>query len=747
MPGLFQESQAPEPHGSPGPVVRVAVNVNVWGQYDYLWGPQMPPPQRGMRVKVPFGPSGRTTWAFVTQIDPPVGNHKLKYVLQCVEETPQLDDQLWRLGLWIARYYLTPLGMVLAAMVPSAVGQREPRTRKIAYLRSQKADWPGKLGSKQRAVLDELLQARKQGVEGLSVEQLRDNSQAGADTISRLARRELIEIKTRKVTLEDLHEQIESDPFDLNEDQVRAFEELKPRLDGGFSATVLHGVTGSGKTEVYIRAIRKVIDQGKQAILLVPEIALATQTLARLLRRLPRVAVLHSGLTDAERDFHWRQIRQGNASVVVGPRSAVFAPTPKLGLIIVDEEHEGSYKQDTAPRYHGRDVAVMRASLAKAPVLLGSATPSMETWRNVQAGRYDCLKLARRVRSLPMPKLEVVSLRGEMERGKIELIGRTMTQRIAHTLEKGQQAILLMNRRGYASYVFCPSCEWTLACEDCTRTMVFHQATQLAMCHYCNRTASLPDACPACGGKILLFGMGIQRIEGELARKFPMARSARMDSDTMTTPGQFQKVFEDFGSGEIDILLGTQMVAKGLDFPKVTLVGVLSADTSLAIPDFRASERTFQLTVQVAGRAGRGDAPGNVIVQTLHPQEPSIRFAIEHDYEGFAAWELPAREEVGLPPCKRMIRFVARHRDGNKAQEGAAELSARLRTILSGQNVDIWGPQPAGVLKIRGQFRFQVLLLEAEAGVVQSRLYPQFARLLRGISAEILADVDPMALI
>ncbi len=747
MARLFDDPSAPVQPGPERIRVRVAVNVNVWGAYDYLWPRQSPAPQPGMRVSVPFGPSGRRTTGFVTEVNPSESGHKLKTVFQCIDEAPQFDAALWRLAGWISKYYLTPLGVVLAAMIPSAVGRHGPRTQKIATLTSQRSDWPGNLGAKQMAVLDELLQARKQGIEGLTVEQLRDNSGAGADTISRLARRDLISLETRKITLEDIRDQTQPDPFELNQAQQEVLDEFLPRMHEGFSVTVLHGVTGSGKTEVYIRAIRQVIAEGSQAILLVPEIALATQTLDRLLSRLPRVAVLHSGLTDAQRDFYWRQIRSGHASVVVGPRSAVFAPAAKVGLIICDEEHEGSYKQDTAPRYHGRDVAVMRGSLCDAPVLLGSATPSMETWRNVQTGRYQCLRLRQRVRSLPMPRLEVVSLRQEMQRGKIELIGRTLTHQVASVLDRGEQAILLMNRRGYASYVFCPSCQWTLTCDDCTRTMVFHQATQLAMCHYCNRTASLPEECPACSGKILLFGMGIQRIEDELARKFPMARCARMDSDTMTSPAQFQKVFADFAGGQVDILLGTQMVAKGLDFPKVTLVGVLSADTSLAIPDFRASERTFQLTVQVAGRAGRGDSPGKVIVQTLHPEEPSIQFAIEHDYEGFAAWELPSREETQLPPYWRMIRFISRHRDGEKAQAGAEELSARLRTVLSGQNVAIWGPQPAGVLKIRGQFRFQILVLSPRAGAVQEVVYARAQRLFRGIQGEILMDVDPMALL
>jgi primosomal protein N' (replication factor Y) len=495
-----------------------------------------------------------------------------------------------------------------------------------------------------------------------------------------------------------------------------------------------------------VRAIRRVIAQGRQAILLVPEIALATQTLSRLLARLPRVAVLHSGLSDSQRAFYYDRIAQGQADVVVGPRSAIFAPTRKLGLVIVDEEHEPSYKQDTAPRYHGRDVAVMRGSLAGAAVILGSATPSLESLHNVQTGRYHLLSLPHRVRGLAMPKLQIVNLRRELTPGKIELLGRTLTLKIAAALDRREQIILLMNRRGYASYVFCPKCDWILGCDNCTRAMVFHQATQLAMCHYCQHTTHLPECCPACRGKILLFGFGIQRIEGELVRKFPGARTARMDSDTMTSPRQFQKIFEEFGAGEIDILLGTQMVGKGLDFPRVSLVGVVSADTSLTLPDFRAAERTFQLVVQVAGRAGRGETAGEVVVQTLHEDEPAIRFAATHDYQGFAASELPLRQEMGFPPFSRMVRMIVRHESVTKAAQDAERLGRSVAAVLPPQ-ILMQGPMPCGVQKIRNLFRFQILLTAQRAGWIQQFLSPRLGEFCRDLEAEVIADVDPIALL
>ena len=728
-------------------VVGVAVAANVWQTFDYLWPDALGEPEVGQRVRVSFGRGKRARLGFVTDTLRRPGKHPLKPVRERLDETAPFDEALWKLGEWISDYYLSPLGMTLAAMIPSAVGRHAPRTETVAYLTSEKADWQRSLGPRQRRVLDELLEARKQGVEPLPVETLCKGSGASRDSIVRLRRRKLIRLESRLVRLEALSGSVQEAPFQLNADQQAVLEALLPKLDRReFSATLLYGVTGSGKTEVYVRAIRHVIDAGRQAILLVPEIALATQTLQRLLVRLPRVAVLHSGLTDSQRAFQYQQIRDGHASVVVGPRSAVFAPTRKLGLLVVDEEHESSYKQDTVPRYHGRDVAVKRAALSGVPIVLGSATPSLESLQNAQRNRYELLRLPRRVRGLPMPTLQIVHLRKEMVPGRVELIGMTLTRKIASALDRREQVILLMNRRGYASYVFCPKCDWQYQCEHCTRNMVFHQATQMVLCHYCQETASLPSHCPACGGKLLLFGLGIQRIEGELARKFPAAAVARVDSDTMSTPGQFQKVFDAFDAGELDILLGTQMIGKGLDFPRVSLVGVVSADTSLAIPDFRAAERTFQLIVQVAGRAGRADLPGEVIVQTLHADEPAIQFAATHDYDAFAEWELPLRADAKLPPFSRMIRFLVRHRQADRAREGAAALFAGLRRCLPAGSI-LWGPNEAGILKIRGLFRHQVLVLSPRAGLVQKALAGRMRDLARDVQAEIVADVDPVNLL
>ena len=736
-----------------GTVVGVAVAANVWDTYDYAWPAGWNQPKIGMRVRVSFGrgdgPKKKLTRGVIVRVGDRKArrNVKLKLVSELIDPQPQLDGHRMALARWISDYYLTPLGLVLPAMVPTAVGRHSPRRQTVAYLTSAPADWPRQLGARQRRMLDELLEARRQGTEPVALEDLRRHSGATGDTVGRLLNRKLIRTETRPVVLDSLTDKTEPDPFELNTAQRAAAGEIVAALDAGFTPMLLHGVTGSGKTEVYIRAIRAAVAAGRQAILLTPEIALATQTLQRLVRRLERVAVLHSGLTDAQRAFYYQQIREGHAAVVIGPRSAVFAPTPRLGLVIVDEEHEGSYKQDSAPRYHGRDVAVKRAQMAGVPIVLGTATPSLETWHNVQRGRYRRLELPRRVKGLAMPALKLVHLRKDLTPGRVELIGRTLTAAVARALDAGEQIILLMNRRGYASYVFCPSCQWQMECDDCSRPMVFHRTTQLVMCHYCRRTAALPQYCPACGKKLLLFGMGVQRIEDELDRKFPLARVARMDSDTMTSAKQFTHLLEEFRGGEIDILLGTQMVAKGLDFPRVSLVGVVSADTSLAIPDFRSAERTFQLVVQVAGRAGRSKRRGEVIVQTLHADEPAIQRAVDHDFEGFAAGELPHRRELELPPYGRIVRLLVRHAKAQVCQDAAEQLGQRLQAVFTADtHVRVMTPAIAPIARIRKQFRWQILLIADSPSAIQGRLKGQMNAIARMGPAEVITDVDPVSL-
>jgi primosomal protein N' (replication factor Y) len=567
---------------------------------------------------------------------------------------------------------------------------------------------------------------------------------------------------------------------ELNEDQQKVFDDVKPRvIDGGFSVNLLFGVTGSGKTEVYLRCIKEVVERGRQAIVLVPEIALTPQTVRRFTQRFPRVAVLHSGLTQSQRHRFWQQCASGEADVVVGARSAVFAPVPRLGMIVVDEEHEASYKQDQAPRYNGRDVAIKRGQIEAAPVLLGSATPSLETYHRVSATRdngqrttdvYHMLPLPRRVRGLSMPHVELVDLKVEARmraRSGIHVISHRLEHLLKATLEKGQQAILLLNRRGYSNFVFCVSCQEPVHCKYCDTTMTYHRSsgqhvntaahdaaihTGQLQCHYCLAFAPLPERCPTCSKKLSLFGLGTQRVEEEMAKKFPDVNYARVDSDSMHSARDYEALLGRFARNEIQVMLGTQMIAKGLDYPNVTLVGVISGDTSLSLPDFRAAERTFQLITQVAGRAGRGDNPGRVVLQTFMPEDPTIQAALRQDFVGFAQAELKSRREVGLPPFGRMVRIVMRDQDqdvlhkksdelGVKVLEAVAEVAGGTGLILAK------GPMPCAISRIAGYFRNQIVLSSPRAELLQKVL-----GLLReaghlATSDRIAVDVDPVSLL
>jgi primosomal protein N' (replication factor Y) len=578
-------------------------------------------------------------------------------------------------------------------------------------------------------------------------------------------------------------------------------------MSAGFSVNLLHGVTGSGKTEVYLRCIREVVQRGKQAIVLVPEIALTPQTVRRFTARFRRVAILHSGLTATERHRFWQQISTGMADVVVGARSAIFAPLPRLGIIVVDEEHEASYKQDQVPRYHARDIAIKRGQLEDVPVLLGSATPSLETYarandaggagagvRSLAGSRTDgaasakpqadgrakpqaeepakaraddsrILVLPTRVRGLAMPHVEVVDMKvaNRFRRG-VHLISERLETLLKTTVAQGHQAILLLNRRGYSNFVYCVSCQSAIQCKYCDTTMTYHRAagahakgatsaegvhTGHLHCHYCLAVNPLPDKCPSCGMKLSLFGLGTQRVEEEIARKFPELKFARVDSDTMRSSKDYEQLLGRFARGEIQVLLGTQMIAKGLDYPNVTLVGVISGDTSLALPDFRAAERTFQLITQVAGRAGRGDSPGRVVLQTFMPDDPTIQAAIKQDFVGFARTELRHRREVGLPPFGRMVRIVLRDQDQEKLFKYSEDLAAAVNEAAraEGDAVQVKGPMPCAINRIAGYFRNQLVMTSPEAARLQRILARVREKGALAKTERIAVDVDPVSLL
>lgn len=731
----------------------------------------------GQRVKVPLGRGNKPVHGYVVGLSQelPAGR-TLKPVMAIDDARVLLRPPLMELTRWMSRYYCCPLGAVIESVIPSAVKKKVG----LGYTAMVKLAWPREKiqealeklrGPKKRAVLARLLQLK----DGEAEELHRIAGEAGAKpaAVRRLVKMGVITIHMEPDwdgaggAIAESEVRIQGQGLELNEDQARVVEELGPRLGAGFSVNLAHGVTGSGKTEVYLQCIAKVVEQGKRAIVMVPEIALTPQTVRRFTARFPRVAVLHSGLAQGARHRFWQQIASGKADVVVGARSAVFAPVPELGIIVVDEEHEGSYKQDQAPRYQGRDVAIKRGQIEGVPVLLGSATPSLESWwRANNASGYHLLSLPRRVRGLQMPHIEVVDMKIEakMHKGGINLISRRLEGMLQTTLQAGQQAILLLNRRGYSNFVYCPSCTHLVQCKYCDATMTYHRSagvkakggsfeeglhTGQLHCHYCLAVNKLPDKCPDCGKKLSLFGLGTQRVEEELAKKFPGLRYARVDGDTMHSARDYEALLGDFARGAIQVMLGTQMIAKGLDYPNVTLVGVISGDTALALPDFRAAERTFQLITQVAGRAGRGDAPGRVILQTFNPEDRTIQAAIKQDYIGFAQYELEQRKEVGLPPVRRMVRIILRDEDLDKLNFRCDALAGALDGAvgMEGGHVTLKGPMPCAINRISGYHRAQVLLFSRSAVAIQRVL--EIVREEGGFagSDRVAVDVDPVSLL
>jgi primosomal protein N' (replication factor Y) (superfamily II helicase) len=502
---------------------------------------------------------------------------------------------------------------------------------------------------------------------------------------------------------------------ELTPEQSRAVDDLSGLLDRNeFAVALLHGVTGSGKTEVYMRFIARCLERGRTALMLLPEIALTPLMQEQFQVRFPGiVAILHSGLTAVERDEEWRRARRGEARVIVGTRSALFAPVADLGAIIVDEEHDSSYKQQDTPRYHGRDAAVVRGRLGKALVVLGSATPSLESYWNAQQGKYKLVTLGERISGRPMASVEIVDMRQEFRETHSQFpFSRRLRDEIGAQLESGKQTMILLNRRGYSWFLLCRSCGETLRCQNCSISLTYHRREHRLICHYCGFSTEVPKRCPACRSEYLHYvGEGTEKIEDRLRETFPGARVARLDRDIASRHGQYLRLLSDFRQGKIDILAGTQMIAKGHDFPGVTLVGVVSADMGLALPDFRAAERTFQLLTQAAGRAGRGDAPGRVLVQTFFPEHYAIRLAADQNYAGFFSKEMKFRRVMHYPPMTALACVIAQDTKLEKAAAVASRLAKFLeREAESSQLFKVLGPNPAPLARIEGRYRIQLLI-------------------------------------
>jgi len=733
------------------PFVSVALPIGVDQTFTYalpenLRGKVWP----GQRVKVPFGRGSRWAVGWIARGLEATDIKEVKEVAEILDDEPLLTRDLLDLAFWMARYYVTPIGQVFEAILPAAVKRKAGFKTIQLVVRTDKSESEvDRILSKQRRVLDRLAQA-----EGTPLAPRELARQAGCTVavIKSLEKKGLVHIETREVDefARDLFIELEEPKtIHLTTEQALALQRIKARIAAEeFGVIVLQGVTGSGKTEVYLRAIENVVERGRQAIVLVPEIALTPQTIRRFRERFTHVAVLHSGLTDVERHRQWRDIREGRADVVVGARSAVFAPVRDLGLMVIDEEHENSFKQDTSPRYHARDIAIMRANLVGVPVVLGSATPSLESYQNVRTlDHYQEARLTQRIGGRPMPPVHIIDMRQEVaERKGHHALSRALEKAIAEAWRKQRQTILFLNRRGFSTHLFCVKCGHVARCPDCDVGMTYHAKPGVLQCHYCGQKARPPETCPACGAETINYwGTGTQRVEDEVQRKFPDIRLGRMDADSMRPRGGHARLLSAFRDGEVDILLGTQMVAKGLDFPNVTVVGVINADVALSLPDFRANERTFQLVTQVAGRTGRGPKGGEVFVQTFQPDHLTIQLAAKHDYDAFARDELGSRRRLGYPPFGRLARVVVRSQQRQRAHEAIQAVAGRLIEPARVAGIIILGPQPCPISKISRFWRYHLLLKAPSARALLHFFDGVRSNLSPPGNIQMAIDVDPQS--
>jgi len=676
-----------------------------------------------------------------------------------VEPEASASPALMKLGRWMADYYCAPLPSVMRSILPPTVRGESIPGRKIRFAELIRHPEDAELESlakkapKQASLLGILMKSP----EPLPVPDLLGEGGASSGSLKALVEAGWITISEQRAgsPLGSGEKILPGKIPDLNPDQKRVVDAVLDSLGQGHAKPfLLHGVTGSGKTEVYLRILARVLEAGRGAIVLVPEISLTPQTVERFRSRFDHaggggvgVAVLHSHLTEAERREEWLRLQRGEARIAIGARSAVFAPVPDLGLIIVDEEHENTYKQEETPRYHARDVAVMRAALEECPVLLGSATPSVESYRNAVAGKYRLLEMPRRADGQVMPLIRVVDLRLQGKQAKVDGgLSAPLRMAIKKRLELDQQTILFLNRRGFATSMLCEPCGHVCRCPNCSLAMTFHRAAECLACHLCGHSTVPPSRCPECGDAgIRHSGIGTQRVEEAIRQAFPSARVARMDADTMTRRGSYEEVLGRFRARQIDILVGTQMIAKGLDFPNVTLVGIINADIGLHSPDFRAGERTFQLLTQVAGRAGRGETEGEVIVQTFSPGSPALQHARHHDFAGFYDQEIVFREAFRHPPFSRMLLVRVRSVSQDKASAAATRVSSVLKK-LAPSSVEVSEAAPAPLEKSHGQYRYHVTM-KSSSGARLGRLIRELSSALRLPEEVIMTlDVDPYSM-
>jgi primosomal protein N' (replication factor Y) (superfamily II helicase) len=749
-------------------IARVSLEIALRKEFDYLIPPGLAGQvEVGSRVQVPFGP--RKIFGCVTALAEESAHANLKPILKVIGAQSLVTPKVLKLARWIADYYCCAPEIALKSVLPEAVRKEESGWRERLFVRALpvSGEFP-KLPKRQQEVWN-IIEERRE----LPLNELVELAETTAATIRKLEDRGLIEIAPR-ISERDPYARehiLPSQPLVLNPAQAKALEKIKNRMsevrnrtsETGSPASdlrppssvfLLHGVTGSGKTEVYLQAIEHALAQGRGAIVLVPEISLTPQTVERFKARFSSgpqqtlVAVLHSHLSAGERHDEWHKIRQGRARIVIGARSAIFAPVEPLGLIVVDEEHEHSYKQEEAPRYHARDVAIMRGQMENAVVVLGSATPSLESYYNCKKGKYTLLELRERVDNQKMPHVRVVDMR-DTARGEkgIPIFSPQLKEAITQRLEKHEQTILFLNRRGYSTSLQCPKCGYVAQCPNCSLALTYHRTNQKLCCHICGFVDVVPAVCPneKCKNPAIRFaGTGTQRVEETLAKLFPHARVKRMDADTMKRKDDYRKVLGDFRTGKTDILVGTQMIAKGLHFPNVTLVGIIYADLALHQPDFRAGERTFQLLTQVAGRAGRGDVEGEVFVQAFAPFHPAIQYARRHDFVGFYEQEIEFREQLKYPPVSRVALLTLKGRNEGKVKFSAEHLKRELEKVLGAfKDLIIAGPAPAPLLRAETFYRYQIMLRTRAMSKLSQALAKIIETLALPENVTLTVDIDP----
>ncbi|BDV44741.1 primosomal protein N' [Geotalea uraniireducens] len=712
----------------------------------------------GRRVLVPFGKRKVTAYVLGHAA---TSEHQLVDILDVLDEQPLFTPQELKFYRWAAAYYLHPLGEILKAALPAGINQQSGRKGAAVTPGTAPAELLTggqriKTETVYRLTPGATVERSPRGKAALLLDHFRTGGEYSATELRRLfadctaplrrlAELGLVHSRQREVYRDPFKDVIfdRDAPLPLNPEQSAALHQISDAMAAGrFQPFLLFGVTGSGKTEVYLQAIAQLLPLGKTALVLVPEIALTPQLVNRFKRRFDcGIAVLHSGLSTGERYDEWRRIRRGEVSIVIGARSAIFAPLERLGIIVVDEEHEGSYKQNEGFRYNARDLALVRGKMAHACVVLGSATPQVTTWHAAHAGQVTVLPLPHRVNGQPLPRAEIIDMR--QRRG--ELIMPPLAAALTDNLAAGGQSLLFLNRRGFATWLTCAECGQVLRCPNCAVTLTYHQRRNRHCCHYCDYSIPAPSVCPACNGPVTHFGIGTEQVEARLRELFPAARIDRMDRDTTSGKGSHSRILQRVAERQTDILIGTQMVAKGHDFPGITLVGILSVESTLNIPDFRSAERTFQLITQLMGRAGRGSEPGKVMVQSLNPEHYALTFSCGSEIDGFYRCEVDFRREAGYPPFAFLAALYLTGTAGEAVEREARLAADKLLAVRrrAGTRLEILGPAPAPLAKLRGRFRWQILLKSRNRTELHHLLVDFRSAYLAPAGIRLQIDVDP----